>query len=125
MKTQPTRSFAEYFWSLKTHHGFDPAICLDLGPGQDSAPLHAAFSKALHLSVLPGVELAAPSVPAGLRHEVLHEAALESTGSISDPTPPLKLDIAQSPFSWSKVPPNAQNVRSMAMVSPSQFSTPV
>lgn len=91
MKTQPTRSFAEYFWSLKTHHGFDPAICLDLGPGQGSAPLHAAFSKALHLSVLPGVELAAPSVPAGLRHEVLHEAALESTGSISDPTPPLKL----------------------------------
>lgn len=91
MKTQPTRSFSEYFWSLKTHHGIAPAICLDLGPGQGSAPLHAAFPEALHLNVVPGADIVVPEIAGGVTRRVLHRALLESPGSIADPVQPLKL----------------------------------
>ncbi len=86
MKTSPTRTFAEYFWTLKKNHKFAPSLCITVGTdgGNALTPVCGAFEGAVHLAIEHNKEdyTRAKDKLKKLQGKAVQAAALERAGTV-------------------------------------------
>lgn len=99
LKTSPTRTFAEYFWTLKNRHKFAPSLCITVGTdgGNALTPMCAAFGDAFHLVVEHNKDDAALAKTAlkKMQGKSVHAAALEQAGTVA-PSAEGKINLLQA-----------------------------
>lgn len=87
LKTSPTRTFAEYFWTLKKNHTFAPSLCITVGSDAGNAltPVCGAFPEAYHLLVEHNKDdyAKAKGNLEKVQSKSVHAAALEQEGAVS------------------------------------------